>query len=169
MLGLLAASLVRQRARATAPEPEQSDAAATADLGASTEAAASPSRHAPFLLVLKEGDLVLLLLAALVGLLGALVTVLFREGIHGLEWLLVGHSGSLVMMALGLSPWPRLLLPAVGGLVAGLILEQIGARLRGRKTTDYMEAVAVGDGWISIRQSLVDRDGAEDARDRSDA
>ncbi len=155
VLGLLAASLVRQRARATAPEPEQSDAAATADLGASTEAAASPSRHAPFLLVLKEGDLVLLLLAALVGLLGALVTVLFRDGIHGLEWLLVGHSGSLVMMALGLSPWPRLLLPAVGGLVAGLILEQIGARLRGRKTTDYMEAVAVGDGWISIRQSLV--------------
>lgn len=35
VLGLLAASLVRQRARATAPEPEQSDAAATADLGAS--------------------------------------------------------------------------------------------------------------------------------------
>ncbi len=58
-------------------------------------------------------------------------------------------------MALGLAPWQRLLLPLVGGLLAGLILEQIGARLRGRKTTNYMEAVAVGDGWISVRQSLV--------------
>lgn len=68
--------------------------------------------------------------------LGALVTVLFREGIHGLEWLLVNHSASLVEMALGLAPWQRLLLPVIGGLLAGLILDQIGARLRGRRTTN---------------------------------
>ncbi|SDX24874.1 ClcB-like voltage-gated chloride channel protein [Thiocapsa roseopersicina] len=155
VLGLLATSLVRRRPRAAAPLLDQSGTAAIAGAGSPGDAAALPPRGLPFLLALKDGDLVFLLLAALAGLLGALVTVVFREGIHGLEWLLVGHSGSLVVMALGLPPWQRLLLPAVGGLVAGLILEQIGGRLRGRTTTDYMEAVAVGDGWISVRQSLV--------------
>jgi FimV-like protein len=155
VLGLLATSLVRRRSRAAAPPLDQSGGAAVAVAGPLGDAAALPSRRLPFLLALRDGDLVFLVLAALAGLLGALVTVVFREGIHGLEWLLVGHSGSLVVMALGLPPWQRLLLPAAGGLVAGLILEQIGARLRGRTTTDYMEAVAVGDGWISVRQSLV--------------
>ena len=97
----------------------------------------------------------LLPLAALAGILGALVTVLFREGIGGLEWLLGGHGGGLVEMSIGLPRWQRLLLPAVGGLVAGLILQEIGARLGGLRTTDYMEAIAVGDGRIGIRQSLV--------------
>ncbi|EGV17121.1 ClcB-like voltage-gated chloride channel protein [Thiocapsa marina] len=155
VLALLAMSLVRRRPRAAAPLLAPSGAAAVAGAGPPRDAAALPPRRVPFLFALKDGDLVFLVLAALAGLLGALVTVVFREGIHGLEWLLVDHSGSLVVMALGLPPWQRLLLPAVGGLVAGLILEQIGGRLRGRTTTDYMEAVAVGDGWISVRQSLV--------------
>ncbi len=89
MLGLLAVSLVRRWAPMAATLLEQSGVAATTDLGATTETAALPSQRAPFLLALQEGDLVFLLLASLTGLLGALVTVLFREGIHGLEWLLV--------------------------------------------------------------------------------
>jgi H+/Cl- antiporter ClcA len=97
----------------------------------------------------------LLPLAALAGILGALVTVVFREGIHGLEWLLGGRSDSLVELSIGMPPWERFLLPAAGGLVAGLVLQEIGGRLRGLRTTDYMEAIALGDGKISIRQSLV--------------
>jgi uncharacterized membrane protein len=38
---------------------------------------------------------------------------------------------------------------AAGGLVAGLLLRPLGSWLRSRTTTDYMEAVAVGDGWIA--------------------
>ncbi|MGE5153378.1 MAG: ClcB-like voltage-gated chloride channel protein [Bdellovibrio bacteriovorus] len=97
----------------------------------------------------------LLVLAALSGVLGAAVTVLFREAIHGLEWLIGGDQGSLVVIAEGLPPWQRLLLPGLGGLIAGLVLQEIGGRLRGPATTDYMAAVAVGDGWISVRHSLV--------------
>jgi H+/Cl- antiporter ClcA len=95
-----------------------------------------------------------LLVAALVGFLGAAVTVVFREGIHAMEWVLAGHTGSLVAVAEVLSPWQRLLLPALGGLIAGLILQWARAKLGDRATTDYMEAVAVGDGWISVRHSL---------------
>nr|WP_242467478.1 ClcB-like voltage-gated chloride channel protein [Thiocapsa imhoffii] len=118
-------------------------------------AAPPVSRHRAVMQAFRSGQLALLLAAALAGFLGALVTVIFREGILLLEWLLVGQSGSLVAMAHALTPWQRLLIPALGGLLAGLILTRIGARLRGRTTTDYMESVTQGDGWISVRHSLV--------------
>jgi len=123
---------------------------------ASREGTGGPPRPAVLHLVPGLRNLYLLLvLAALAGVLGAAVTVLFREAITGIEALLGGQGSSLVVLALTLSPWERLLLPTLGGLAAGLILQEIGGRLRGRTTTDYMEAVAAGDGWISIRQSLV--------------
>lgn len=96
----------------------------------------------------------MLLWAAMVGFLGALATILFRECIYGMQWLLTGHSGSFVAMAKSL-PWPmRLLLPAAGGLVAGAILV-LAKRVPAAATSDYMEAVAIGDGNIPVRQSLL--------------
>ncbi len=125
---------------------------ASAALGA----AARLPKRAVLLLSSGQTELYLLLLmATLAGFFGALVTVLFREGIRLLEWLVSGQDQGLVAAAVALEPWQRLLLPVAGGLLAGLILQQVGALLRGRTTTDYMGAVAVGDGWISVRHSLV--------------
>lgn len=119
-------------------------------------AAAQLPKRAVLLISTGQAELtLLLLLATLAGFFGALVTVLFREGIRLLEWLVSGQDQGLVAAAEALAPWQRLLLPVAGGLLAGLILQQIGGLLRGRSTTDYMEAVAVGDGWISVRHSLV--------------
>ncbi len=114
-----------------------------------------PQRALLLLSPARRESRLLLLLAALAGFLGALATVLFHEGMHALEWLISGRSGSLVEISLSLPPWQRLLLPTLGGLLAGLILQEIGNRLQGRRTTDYMEAIAHGDGWISVRHSLV--------------
>jgi CIC family chloride channel protein len=98
---------------------------------------------------------ILLVLAALIGLLGALVTVAFRMAIRGIEWVFTGHSSGLVEAAESLLWWQRLIVPGIGGLLAGVIL-QLGLRLvRGRTTSDYMEAVAVGDGVLGVRTSLV--------------
>ncbi len=149
VLALIAAAMVQWQKRRATSNPRRQAAAVLA-------AAATLPKRAVLMLAPRRDELtLLLLLSALVGFLGALVTVLFREGIHALEWVLGGEAGSLVVMAESLPAWKRLLLPAAGGLVAGLILQQIGARLRGRSSTDYMEAVAVGDGWISVRHSLV--------------
>ncbi len=98
---------------------------------------------------------VVLLLAALIGLLGAAATVGFRMAIRGVEWVFTGHTSGLVEAAESLLWWQRLAVPVAGGLLAGGIL-QLGLRLvRGRTTTDYMEAVAVGDGVLDVRTSLV--------------
>jgi len=148
-IGLLGIALIRW---------EQVQLSRTAHLTptAALAAAITLPKRAVLLLALGPRDLhLLLLLAAVTGVLGALVTVVFREAIDGLASLYGGHGSSLAAMAVALPAWQRLLIPALGGLIAGLILQEIGTRLRGRTTTDYMEAVAVGDGWISIRQSLV--------------
>ncbi len=149
LIALIAAAMVRWEHRWAISGDSLT---ASAALGA----AARLPKRAMLLLSTGQTELYLLLLmATLAGFFGALVTVLFREGIRLLEWLVSGQDQGLVAAAEALKPWQRLLLPVVGGLLAGLILQQVGGLLRGRSTTDYMEAVAVGDGWISVRHSLV--------------
>lgn len=97
---------------------------------------------------------VTLLWAGVAGVVGAFATVGFREGIDLLQWLMVGETGSLIDMAEKLS-WPmRLLIPAFGGVVAGSLL-LLGKRSdESQANVDYMEVIAIGDGRMSVRQSL---------------
>lgn len=95
-----------------------------------------------------------LLLAAVVGLGGALAAMGFRTLLdHLVRWLSGHQTTDLVAMATQLPPWWRVLLPTCGGAIAGAILV-IGGRLRARSTTDYMEAAVVGDGRMDLRRTL---------------
>nr|WP_249277671.1 ClcB-like voltage-gated chloride channel protein [Pandoraea sp. PE-S2R-1] len=96
-----------------------------------------------------------LLLAGIVGLLGALATVAFREALSGLQFLLAGHHSGMVELALDLNWWQRLLLPTTGGLIAGLILQYATLWVPKKGSDDYMEAIAIGTGVLSLRQTLV--------------
>ncbi len=103
-----------------------------------------------------EGTHRMLLIAGIIGVLGALATVGFREGISLVETTLNRHPGSLVAAAEAITWWQRLLIPLVGGLLAGVVL-QFGLRMLhgGNKTTDYMEAIVAGNGRISVPASLL--------------
>lgn len=93
--------------------------------------------------------------AASIGLLGALTSVGFREGIRLIELALTGKTGSLVLVASELPWWSRMLVPVGGGLLAGLVIH-VGARvLHARRAIDYMEAIVVGNGVIGARATLV--------------
>lgn len=93
--------------------------------------------------------------AGLVGFGGGLLSVLFRHAIRDIQWVLTRHEGSLVQTAMELPKWQRLLAPGAGGFIAGIIL-YFGMRLtRSQKTSDYMEALVVGDGVIGTRTTLV--------------
>lgn len=96
--------------------------------------------------------------AALVGILGAGAALLFKEAALLLQLLLTGSRGDLMATFQALAPWQRLLVPVVGGLLAGALL-RFGVRYASRGTTDYMEAVSLGDGVVPIRSSLA-RSGA---------
>ena len=94
--------------------------------------------------------------AGIIGFAGAVCSIAYRVGTSFVHKILTGSSASgLVESFTELPLWGRLVVPAIGGLIAGAIIH-FGSRFRGQvTTTDYMEAVVLGDGRISARQSLV--------------
>jgi CIC family chloride channel protein len=93
--------------------------------------------------------------AALVGVCGAIASVAFREGVRLLELVFTGQTSGLVNGASGLVWWHRALVPLIGGALSGWVLYVLGSRFVSLKVTDYMEAVLVGDGRISLRGTLL--------------
>jgi chloride channel protein, CIC family len=98
---------------------------------------------------------VTLLWAAVAGFLGALGAILFStltENVY--DWFgsrQLGIVGSMQQLPW----WGCLLVPSVGGALAGIVLT-FGQRLtRNQSSTDYMEAIAIGSGRVPIRASLV--------------
>ena len=95
--------------------------------------------------------------AVLVGVGGALSSVLFREALSHLEFLLFHYDGPLEYAATATQMpwWLQLAVPTAGGLVAGAILF-FGQRLPSSgKSADFMEALVLGDGVIRTRATLV--------------
>lgn len=97
----------------------------------------------------------LLILAALVGVGGAFCSLIFRTLLILARHALDPHDKGIVAMAHLLPWWARVMLPVAGGIAAGLVL-QLGLRwARSRGANDYLEAITIGDGVISVRQSLI--------------
>ncbi len=92
--------------------------------------------------------------AVLAGILGALATLAFHQGMRFVQQVVAGQHGGIVAVTESLSWYMRLLFPTVGGLCAGVLLWLAG-RLPSGSNSDYMEAVAIGDGRLSIRQGLL--------------
>ncbi|MFZ5494720.1 MAG: ClcB-like voltage-gated chloride channel protein [Verrucomicrobiota bacterium] len=93
--------------------------------------------------------------AAMAGVLGALAALLFRHGVELIHHVLTGTGIGMVDSFRELDWWQRLAVPAVGGLMAGLVL-LFGKRLhRGQSSTDYMEAILIGSGELPVRASVV--------------
>ncbi len=92
--------------------------------------------------------------AALVGFCAALSSVAFREGLRLLELLFTGQAISLERAATAMVWWRRVLLPLAGAIAAGFVLRLAGRALASPRAVDYMEAVRVGDGAISVRATL---------------
>jgi len=97
-----------------------------------------------------------LIWAGIVGFCGGACSVGYRIATTFVHKVLTGNGApGLVESFTELPRWGRLIIPAIGGLIAGAIM-QFGSRFHGQiTTTDYMEAVVLGDGRISARQSFV--------------
>jgi CIC family chloride channel protein len=92
--------------------------------------------------------------AAIVGLCGAISSVAFREALNHMQWILLHYKGPLDGAATDLPWWERLLMPTVGGLIAGSIL-LFGQKWSAGKSADFMEAVVLGNGVIRVRATVV--------------
>ena len=96
-----------------------------------------------------------LLWSALAGFLGALVSLVFSglaEDIHGF----FGRANFDVVDSMRRLPWwGCLLVPTLGGACAGLVLLYGQKLAPSQSSTDYMEAIVIGNGRVPIRASLV--------------
>lgn len=97
----------------------------------------------------------MLLWSIAAGVLGALTTEGFRLTLVALDRAVFGEGDGLVAIATGLPWWARLATPAVGGLVAGLLLEGAKRFAPAAASPDYMEAIVLGDGRIPPAHTLV--------------
>ena len=66
-----------------------------------------------------------------------------------------GEFGGLVAAASGLDRIHRVIVPVLGGVAAGLVIQIGAAWVYAKRSVDYMEAVAVGDGMIAARPTLI--------------
>ena len=100
----------------------------------------------------------MLVWAALIGLLGALAAEVFRRATDILHYLATGSDSEIISSFARLPLWQRVAVPTAGGLLAGLTLwigNRLTSRLRQKSTTDYMDAIVVGSGSISVPASIV--------------
>jgi chloride channel protein, CIC family len=96
-----------------------------------------------------------LLWAALAGFLGALASLIFTTLAEDIPALFSKRNTGIVDAMRRLPWWGCLLVPALGGMCAGLVL-LLGRRFtRNESSTDYMEAIAIGNGRLPLRASLV--------------
>jgi chloride channel protein, CIC family len=94
-------------------------------------------------------------IAGVVGVLGGLVNLVFFHAIEAVKLFFLRRPGDPVEVAEMMEPWERVLIPALGGLAAGLVLHW-GLRLVGRQgSTNLLEVVVAGDGRLPLRSGLV--------------
>jgi CIC family chloride channel protein len=98
---------------------------------------------------------VTLMWASLAGFMGALGALFFMASAEGIHLLLTNSHAGIVESIRRLPWWGRLLVPALGGLLAGAVLLFGSRMVKGRSSTDYMEAIVIGDGRLPLRTSLV--------------
>jgi chloride channel protein, CIC family len=96
-----------------------------------------------------------LLLAAFVGIIGGLIHWAYFACNRLLQWAILQDTGDILGIAQRMEQWQRILLPAVGGLAAGLVLV-LGLRLiKTPGLTNLLEVVVAGDGRLPLRAAVV--------------
>jgi len=95
------------------------------------------------------------LLAILIGILGGYGAVLFRFAIKAAQYGFYQNTSDILTFAHTLSPYLKIGLPALGGLLVGPIIYFGAHEAKGHGVPEVMEAVALRGGRIRSRVALV--------------
>jgi len=98
--------------------------------------------------------LYMVLVSIVIGLLGGLGAVGFRECIRFFQSVAWGADPLSLDYLRGLPAWWKVLTPAAGGLLVGLIITRFAAEAKGHGVPEVMEAVALRGGRIRPRVVL---------------
>lgn len=96
-----------------------------------------------------------LAMAGIVGVIGGLTSLAFHACNQFIKWLAFGEAGNFMEIAARVAPWKLVAVPALGGLVAGLII-YFGLRLIGNPgLSNLLEVTVAGEGRLPVRNALV--------------
>ncbi|MFM0089294.1 ClcB-like voltage-gated chloride channel protein [Paraburkholderia sediminicola] len=90
-----------------------------------------------------------------IGIVGAFATVAFRESIDGIQTVIFGQFGDPAYLAGTISWYARLLVPSLGGVVAGIFLALASRAAPKVVHSEYMEAVTIGNGIIPTTHTIL--------------
>jgi CIC family chloride channel protein len=105
--------------------------------------------------ILRNDQLVLLVLAVIMGVVAAYLAIAFREVYLLIQGLGFGtYSDTLVAAARELPGWQIVLVPTVGGLMIGLFVHYFMPNRRPQSVTDVVAAVAMRSGHMGYREAI---------------
>lgn len=99
----------------------------------------------------KSGQAFTIFIALVIGILGAYGAILFRYLILLVHSAFFQSETYSIELLTGLEIWQRLLFPAIGGLLVGLIVFKLAPEVKGSGIPEVMEAVALKGGIIRMR------------------
>ncbi len=103
----------------------------------------------------RNEQVILTLLAALIGIAVAYAAILFRDAIATVQLGAFGFSSQRVYELAAELPWWQILLaPTLGGLAIGLFLEFVMPGKRPQGVAEVIEAGALKDGRMSLKEGL---------------
>ncbi|MGH9868177.1 MAG: chloride channel protein [Candidatus Polarisedimenticolia bacterium] len=117
-------------------------------------AAASAQGLARPLETLRSADTAYVLLIVAIGMLGALVGLLFRLGQNIFQVIYFASSESILIIAENLSWQYRLAAPAGGALIAGILITYVLRGQRAEGMTEIMEAVVLKEKALRVRPAI---------------
>ncbi len=117
----------------------------------SPDAPTRPSKFGRFFW--RDPNTQFLILAAVAGLAGGLGAIVFRWLTRALTTLLMG-TGDIVRGGESLEPWVRVLLPACGGLVGGLVARFFFGERSLHGISHMIEVVSLGRRTVRLRPAL---------------
>lgn len=97
------------------------------------------------------------LIALLIGIASGFAALMFRKGIEWLQSTIYGteNINRLHSFAETLPWYVIFIVPVIGGLVVGLLLDRFSNDARAQGPADVIEGAAIHDGRVSIREGLV--------------
>ncbi len=95
-----------------------------------------------------------LLLAVLIGVLAGYGALLFRYVLKSVQWIFYQHGDDVLAWAHTIPWYMKVLLPAAGGLVVGVVIHFMAREAKGHGVPEVMEAIALRRGHIRKRVAL---------------
>lgn len=110
-----------------------------------------PERGTSLFERLKRPNVQYLFYAILIGILAGYGAVLFKYVLKGMQWLFYQNTNDMLLVGHTIPVWMKLVMPAVAGLIVGLVVNYFASEAKGHGVPEVMQAIALRGGRIRKR------------------